>query len=134
MKTTMTRLSRHFAMTALVAGLSTGCAAHSKPEVSAPLSGSGSLSKDDIMTGMAAAKEGAMRCFERFGVPGIANVRLTIGAGGEVVFAQVSGDLEKHEEGRCVELMVYQLAHFPPNSGGLSLTVSPWRARSGRRR
>ena len=74
----------------------------------------------DLRTG-AIRRDAFYRCYERFQLPGVANVRIHIGPTGAVALACVEGLLVDTEEARCVEKMVQQLAHFPATNGTMTI-------------
>jgi hypothetical protein len=77
----------------------------------------GQHTKGDIVFGMSKIKGRVAACYDRFGMPGLANVSVTISARGEVTDASVSGSFAGTPTGACVEAAV-RTASFPPAKVG----------------
>lgn len=80
----------------------------------------GMLTKGDIVWGMAKIKPRVAACFDRFQVPGLANVGVTIEPDGHVEHASVSGSFHHTATGACVEEAVED-ARFPPSKTATSI-------------
>jgi len=72
----------------------------------------GRVSKADVVRGMAAIKGRVAACYDRFRVPGMANVSLTITSEGLPTKVSVSGSFSGTATGACVEEAV-GAARFP---------------------
>lgn len=70
------------------------------------------LSRSQIVGGMRSVKAGVQRCYDRFKVPGLANVKLKIGNAGRVKDAEVKGRFAGTPTGACVKRAVKK-ARFP---------------------
>lgn len=66
----------------------------------------------DIKTAMDAVAPDVDRCFDRYGVPGTADVFVEIGAGGAVTYAETRGAFSESPTGACVASAVSR-ARFP---------------------
>jgi hypothetical protein len=77
----------------------------------------GELSDQQVVDGMRAIKAKVAACYA--GVPGVAQVALTVGANGRVTIAKTTGPLAGTTEARCVEAVV-RSAQFPPLTNGVA--------------
>jgi hypothetical protein len=64
------------------------------------------LGKCDIVAGMGAVKLRVQECYERYRVPGLANVSMTIVRSGTVSRVSVMGPLSGTPTGSCIESVV----------------------------
>ena len=95
-----------------------GRSSSSEPEPRAT-SSSGSqytLSRAEIQAGMRAVKPRIQRCFDRYRIPGIANVQLKIMPSGQVGSARTVGMFTGTPTGNCAQAAV-RAAHFPAFNG-----------------
>jgi hypothetical protein len=70
------------------------------------------LSRAQIVAGMRAVKGHVQRCYDRFRVPGQADIRLKIGGDGRVTSSQVKGTFAGTPTGACVAKAAAR-ARFP---------------------
>jgi hypothetical protein len=76
----------------------------------------GPMRKSDVVRGMNAVKPQIARCYEAYGVPGMAMVNVVIARSGLVSSARVTGRFADTPTGACVEQAVLT-ARFPPSDG-----------------
>lgn len=74
------------------------------------------LSRSQIVGGMRSVKPGVQACYDRYKVPGLANVQVKIGNSGRVDYARTRGLFKNNPTGRCVEAAV-ERARFPLFTG-----------------
>jgi hypothetical protein len=74
------------------------------------------LSRSQIMDGMRSVKPTVQACYERYKVPGLANVQVKIGNGGRVEKARTRGLFSDTPTGQCVAAAV-RGARFPRFTG-----------------
>jgi hypothetical protein len=71
------------------------------------------LSQDDIVRAMNALQPSVNKCYNRYEVPGTANVSISVSKGGRVASATVTGGFAGTPSGACVEAAT-KTAKFPP--------------------
>jgi hypothetical protein len=81
-----------------------------------PPSSGNPMRKMDVVRGMNAVKPQIARCYEAYGVPGMAMVNVVIARSGLVSSARVTGRFADTPTGACVEQAVLT-ARFPPSDG-----------------
>ena len=74
------------------------------------------LSRSQIQAGMRGIKAGVLRCYDRYKVPGMANVQVRIGRNGRVSSARVVGMFAGTPTGACVKAAA-RSARFPQFKG-----------------
>ena len=74
------------------------------------------LSRSQIQSGMAGTKSKCAACYEQYRVPGVVNVKITIGPNGRMSSSSVSGKFAGTPTGSCVEKAV-KSARFDAFSG-----------------
>ncbi len=79
------------------------------------------LSQGDLKKGMGPVAKRAADCYEKYQVPGLAKVQLTIEASGKVAGAKVLGSYDGTPTGQCL-LDAINKASFPKTKSPLSLT------------
>ena len=79
------------------------------------------LSQGDLKKGMAPVAKKAADCYEKYQVPGLAQVKLTIEPSGKVAGAKVLGSYDGTPTGQCL-LDAVSRASFPRSRSPLSLT------------
>ena len=87
------------------------------------------LDKCQIQGPLSAIKDKVNGCFERYGVPGIANVLVTVARNGTVAKAVVTGRFADTRTGDCVESVVKQTI-FEPFTGAPMTFTYPYLLRS----
>jgi len=80
------------------------------------------LSRSDIQQGLRAIKPAVQACYDRFKVPGMANVQVKIAGGGGVSSARVVGMFTNTPTGDCVA-QAARAARFPVFQGS-SITIT----------
>jgi hypothetical protein len=74
------------------------------------------LSPDQIKGGMSSVRGRVMACYDKHGVAGMARLSVTIGKGGKITHASVTGEFAGTPTGECVSAAV-KAASFPRFKG-----------------
>jgi hypothetical protein len=75
------------------------------------------LSREDIQGGMRRAVRAVQACYDRYRIPGMVNVQVTIGLSGVPRQVQAVGEVPSDAEARCVCEAVRALSRFPSYMG-----------------
>lgn len=81
-----------------------------------PAETGGPISKSAVVAGMNGVKEAVASCYHRYGIPGLVMVNVSIGPGGNVTNARVTGRFAGTLTAACVDTAV-RAASFPPSDG-----------------
>jgi hypothetical protein len=98
-----------------LAGVTVSCDAIAEPQAppTPPPPERVTLDPTEIRTAMSIVEPEALRCFDRYGVPGVADAWMEIAASGAPTFVEVRGKFFDTPTGACVSAAVKKV-RFPP--------------------
>jgi hypothetical protein len=82
------------------------------------------LASHQIASALRPARKAALKCYDTYGVQGVAKFRITIGASGKIVELTQSGDFTDTPTGKCIEKAVRKVS-FPQSRKARTTVTYP---------